>query len=199
MEILSIALALFIISNPIGNAPTILALIKHFPLEQQKKILLREALFSLLIAIFFQFLGEYFLNLLHVKNYTVTICGGIILFIVAVRMIFSFNKTQSTAKVAEEPPFIVPIATPLISGPGLLTMIMLYSHQTSQLKVLSAILVAWLGVIAVLISAPYMQRVLGKRGLLALEQLMGMILSMIAMDMIVRGVSLFAKVVQHSS
>lgn len=191
MSILQIALVFFIVTNPIGNSPTIVALLKDYNTKEQQKILFRESMFALLLAVFFLFLGEVFLNSLCIKDYGIRIGGGVILFLVALKMIFS-HRTGEAAEAPKQAPFIVPIATPLLSGGGLLTMIMLYSQQeANDWKVLFAILIAWIGVTGVLVLAPYMQVFLGKRGLLALEQLMGMLLAMIAMKMIIDGASLF--------
>ena len=145
----------------------------------------------MILAIFFLFLGETFLRSLSIQNYALTTSGGILLFIVALKMIFSV-KNETKIEGPKHDPFIVPIATPLLSGAGLLTMIMLYSKQeANDMKIFFAILLAWVGVTSVLVTAPYLQIFLGKRGLSALEQLMGMLLAMIAMDMIVQGSSLF--------
>lgn len=191
MTILQLTLIFFIVANPIGNSPSIVALIKDHPLRKQQKILLRESIFAMLLAIFFLFLGETFLSSLKIQNYTLSISGGVILFLVSLRMIFS-NKSESQTEAPKQEPFIVPIATPLISGPGLMAMIMLYAKQeTNDFKILAAILLAWIGVTFVLVTAPYLQVILGKRGLSALEQLMGMLLTMMSMGMIVNGVSLF--------
>ncbi len=191
MTIIQLAMIFFIITNPIGNCPTIIALIKDHPIPQQQKILFRESMFALLLAIFFLFLGETFLSSLNIRNYALTISGGVLLFLVALKMIFS-DRTETKADAPKQVPFIVPIATPLLSGAGLLTMIMLYSKQeANDLKIFLAILLAWVGVTGVLVAAPYLQVFLGKRGLAALEQLMGMLLAMIATEMIVQGSSLF--------
>jgi multiple antibiotic resistance protein len=191
VSIVQIALVFFIVTNPIGNCPTILALLKDYTLREQQKILLRESLFSMLLAIFFLFLGETFLSHLQIQNYALTTSGGILLFIVALNMIF-IDHSEDKLTAPKQVPFIVPIATPLVSGAGLLTMMMLYAKQEpSQFKLLAAIFLAWTGITAVLVSAPYLQLFVGKRGLAALEQLMGMLLSMIAMEMIVKGSSLF--------
>lgn len=191
MSIIQLATIFFIVTNPIGNSPTIIALIKDHSLKKQQRILFREAMFSMILAIFFLFLGEVFLCCLQIQNYALTISGGILLFIVALKMIFANNGDTQT-EAPKQDPFIVPIATPLLSGAGLLTMIMLYSKQeANDFKILLAILLAWVGVTGVLVSAPYMQIFLGKRGLAALEQLMGMILAMIATEMIVKGSYLF--------
>lgn len=191
MSIIQLAMIFFIITNPIGNSPTIITVIKNHTIWEQQKILFRESMFAMFLAIFFLFLGETFLQSLNIQNYGLMTSGGILLFVVALKMIFS-NRDESKSEKPKQEPFIVPIATPLISGAGLLTMIILYSKQEAdQLKILFAILLAWVGITAVLIAAPYLQVFLGKRGLAALEQLMGMLLTMVAMEMIVQGSSLF--------
>src|SRR5262249_22140785 len=89
VSIYQLAMIFFIVTNPIGNSPAIIALIKDHSLRDQQKILLRESLFAMLLAIFFLFLGETFLNYLHIQNYALRISGGVLLFIVALKMIFS--------------------------------------------------------------------------------------------------------------
>jgi multiple antibiotic resistance protein len=191
VSVIQLAIIFFIVTNPIGNCPTIIALVKDYSIKQQQKILFRESMFSMILAIFFLFLGEVFLTSLQIQNYALTISGGILLFVVALKMIFS-DRLENRIEQVKQAPFIVPIATPLLSGAGLLTMIMLYSkEEANDLKIFFAILLAWIGVTAVLITAPYLQVFLGKRGLAALEQLMGMLLAMIAIQMIVQGSGLF--------
>ncbi len=155
--------------------------------------MLREGLFALGLALFFQYFGEKFLSALQVQNWALTLTGGTILFLTALMMIFPKHET-SDSKVEKQEPFFVPIATPLLSGAGLLTMIMLYSkQQNNDLLITGAILLAWVGILAVLVSAPYIQRIFGDRGMIALEQLMGMILSFIAIEMLVNGSYLFSQ------
>lgn len=191
MSVFQLAMIFFIVTNPIGNSPTIIALIKDHSIKSQQRILFRESIFSMLLAIFFLFLGETFLSCLNIQNYSLRISGGTLLFLLSLKMIFS-KPSENKTETPKQDPFIVPIATPLLSGAGLLSMIMLYSQQeANDLKLLIAIFIAWTGVTAVLVSAPYMQIILGKRGLAALEQLMGMLLCMIAIEMIVKGSSLF--------
>lgn len=193
MNVFSIALTFFLVANPIGNSPAIVAIVKDFPFDRQRKIMLRESLIALSIALFFQFFGEVFLGMINVELYSLGLCGGILLFLVALNMVFP-NLEEEVVKETKQEPFIVPIATPLITGPGLMTIIMLQSKQEmDNLKILSAICLAWVGVSAVLLLAPYLQKILGKRGLIALEQLMGMVLAMISMQMIVNGALLYIK------
>lgn len=192
MSIFNIALTLFLVANPIGNSPAIIALIKDFDFELQKKIMFRESLFALLIAIFFQYFGELFLGHLNIQNYTVSLCGGVLLLMVALNMIFSPNASN-TVTIKRKEPLIVPIATPLISGPALLTIIMLFTQKEDPLKISLAILISWIAIGGLLMLAPYLQKILHRRGLGALEQLMGMILSMMAVEMIAQGLTLFIK------
>jgi multiple antibiotic resistance protein len=194
VSIFNIALTLFLVANPIGNSPAIIALIKDFDFDRQKKIMVRESLFALIIAIFFQYFGEIFLGQLHIQPYSVSLCGGILLFLVALNMIFLPHVENSVTAKRKEP-MIVPIATPLISGPALLTIIMLFTQQEDSLKITTAILISWVAVGGLLMLAPYLQRILHRRGLGALEQLMGMILSMMAVEMIVQGLTLYIKAI----
>lgn len=193
MSLLQIAIIFFLVTNPIGNTPTILALVKDYDFNKQRWILFREGVFSLLIALFFQYFGEYFLQALNASSYALTLCGGTLLFLVALKMIFPLSDLHTANKPKQEP-FIVPIATPLMSGPGLMTIIMINSKlEANNWKITGAILLAFSGVIAIMLVAPYLQRIIGKRGLLALEQVMGMILGLIAMEMVVKGVNLFVE------
>lgn len=189
MDIIGTAIIFFFVANPIGNAPAILAMVKDFDLVHQRRILTREVLIALLLALFFQFFGElFFLKMLNVKGYTTNITGGILLFLTAFEMIFP-RKQGVQGPALHKEPYIVPIATPLLSGPGLLTIIMLKaSLPGSEFAVSCAIFIAWAGVALILLTAPYLQRVLKQRGMLALEQLMGMIVVMMAIDMIVKGI-----------
>lgn len=187
----TIATTFFIISNPIGNSPAILALVKDFPIQRQKYILFRECILSLILALFFQYFGEYFLDTLMLKDYTIAICGGVLLLMIALNLIFPDHSRYSSAEKKTEP-FFVPIATPLLAGPSLLTIVMLYSRQTpSSLTVSVGMILAWVGVTVILQVTPYMQRLLGNKGITALEQLMGMILCMISIEMVVNGLHLF--------
>lgn len=195
MTLFQLALTFFLVTNPIGNSPAVLALVKNFDFKKQRWILIREAFFSFLIAIFFQYAGEQFLSLLNVHDFSMTLCGGTLLLVVSLQMIFPKHE-EASSNVQTREPFVVPIATPLLSGPGVLTLIMLFSKQeANNLKITTAIILAWIGVIFVLGVAPYMQKILGKRGLIALEQLMGMLLAVIGTGMLAMGVRMFIEFV----
>jgi multiple antibiotic resistance protein len=196
MSVWSIALTLFLVANPIGNTPAFVSLVKDFEFERQRKILFREAIISFLLAVFFLFIGDHFLEAIQIAPYAVSVSGGTLLFLVALKMIFPPKMPNGKDKKPQEP-FIVPIATPLISGGGVLSTIMIYSaKEQNDLKIFFAIIIAWIGVTLVVVSSAYLQKILGRRGLLALEQLMGMILAMISMEIIVKGILMFMKELQ---
>lgn len=191
MTVYQLALTFFIITNPIGNSPAILALLQDYSFSDQRRILIREGLISFIIVIVFQYLGEIFLKMLRIQDYALSLCGGVLLLIIALEMIFP-RRSQKSQNSPKLEPFIVPIATPLLAGAGVLSMVMLLGKQEANpLKVSLAIIIAWIGVMVVLACAPYMQKLLGKRGLLALEQLMGMLLAIIATDVLVKGIEMF--------
>ncbi|MCE5294392.1 MAG: hypothetical protein LLF94_07235 [Chlamydiales bacterium] len=191
MSIWQIALALFLVANPIGNAPAFVAIVKNFDFHRQRIILFREAIFSFLLALFYLFVGERFFSLLQIQPYAISLAGGTILFLIALGMIFPSNHGSSKDRLQQEP-FIVPIAIPLISGGGVLSTIMYYSaKEQDTFKIFMAIVIAFIGVTAIVVSSAYLQKLLGKRGLAALEQLMGMILAMISMEIFVKGFTMF--------
>jgi multiple antibiotic resistance protein len=195
ITLFSMALTFFIISNPIGNTPAIAAILKDFPFDRQKMIMLRESFFALAIALLFQFVGDRFLRLLDIKEYTVSIAGGILLIIVGLQMIFP--KKPVKVEALKQEPYLVPIATPLITGGGLMSSIMLFSSLANDWVLVSgAILLAWVAVIPIMLSAPYIQRIMGDRGLAVLAQLMGMLLILMSAQLVVNGFALFMKVIK---
>lgn len=193
MPLYELALMFFLITNPIGNSPVILAMIKDLPFGRQQAVMLREGVIALVIALFFQYLGEYFLTFIGIKMYSLSLCGGVILFLTAVKMIFSTQDDDSLGESKKEP-MIVPIATPILTGPGLMTIIMVYATQeNNNIKITSALLIAWVGVLFVLYASPYLLKIFGKRGMVALEQIMGMILALLAIEMFLSGAGYFIK------
>ncbi len=192
--LLELTLTFFIVANPIGNSPAMITLVKDFDFKRQKIILFRESLFAMFIALFFQYFGKLFLDSLNIHQFAVTIAGGILLGYVAFSMIFSKEQSETSISKSRIEPFLVPIATPLISGPGLLAIIMFNSNiYQNNMEITLAIIIAFTGVIIILSAAPYFNQLLGKRGLAALEQIMGMILLMISFQMLVKGLNEFIK------
>lgn len=190
MGLMEIVLALFFMANPIGGVPVFVSLVKDFEFHRQKIILLREALLSMAIAYLFLFLGEPFVQYLHIETFSVKIGGGIIVFLLSMQMIFPVHTETKGTKLLSEP-FVVPIATPLITGAGSFALIVALSKQAPLLTMSAAIFITWLFVIPIVVGSAFLQKLLGKRGLIAVEQLMGMLLMMMAIGLFTGGISLF--------
>ncbi|HQX57055.1 MAG TPA: YhgN family NAAT transporter [Pyrinomonadaceae bacterium] len=194
MEILFAALTLFLIMDPIGNIPPFLAVLKDVPTERRRPVLIRELLLALGILLLFLFLGGYILQLLGLRQESISIAGGIILFIIAIRMIFPVEGGL-VGETPEGEPFLVPLAVPLVAGPSVLASILLLK-QSSNLGtagLLGAVSIAWAVSAAILISAPYLLKLLKQRGLIAMERLMGMLLVILSVQMFLDGISAFMK------
>lgn len=188
MDILSAATMLFLIMDPLGNLPIILSILKHIDPERRRKILIRELCFALLILLLFLFAGKSILSFLHVEPETLSISGGIILFIIAIRMIFP-QAGSVTGLAAGEEPFIVPMAIPMIAGPSVIASVLLLSTQNpdSLVELSAAVLIAWGATFFILMFYNFFHKMLGERGLKAVERLMGLLLVMISTQMFLNG------------
>ncbi len=188
MSLISMAFSLFLLMDPIGNIPLFISALKEVPSKRQFQIILRELLIALCIMVGFHFVGDILLTALHVTQYAVLISGGIVLFLIALKMIFP-SKTDVEVPVAKEP-FIVPLAIPLVAGPAVLAAIMLYARQEPQtFLTLAAIVIAWAISTVILLTSALLNKILGKRGILACEKLMGLILTMISIQMFLEGIA----------
>jgi multiple antibiotic resistance protein len=187
-SILSAAVMLFFLIDPIGNIPAMLAIMKDIEPKRQRIIIARELIIALGILIIFLYAGKPVLNFLQLGEEAVTISGGIILLIIGIRLIFP----QDSGVMGEQPdgePFLVPIAIPMIAGPSVMAMLILMtqSQPGRTLHWLIALLIAWVLSAIILMAAPFLLRLLKKRGLAAMERLMGMILLMMAVQMLING------------
>ena len=192
-----IAFPLFLIMDPLGNLPVCLSMLREYSPSRQRKILLRELFFALAITIMFMYLGTGLLKALNIHQSTLRIAGGVILFIISMKMIFP--KPESATDDTEKDPFIVPIAVPLFAGPSLLAAVMVYgSKGDAGLNVLSGVLIAWGMSSVIMMTGPTMSRVLGKRGLRACERLMGLILILLSVQMLEDGIAYYiSNVINH--
>ncbi|WPC74014.1 YhgN family NAAT transporter [Vibrio porteresiae] len=189
MEIISAATMLFLIMDPLGNLPVVLSILKHFDKKRQRTILIRELLAALVILMLFLFAGKSILGFLHVQPETLSISGGVILFIIAIKMIFP-SAGSITGLAAGEEPFIVPMAIPMIAGPSVIAALLLLSSQypTRMFELSMSVLLAWIGTSGVLMFYRFFHKILGERGLKAVERLMGLLLVMISTQMFLDGV-----------
>lgn len=187
--IISSAVVLFLVLNPLGNIPIFLTLLKDIKPERRWKIISRELLIALVILLIFLFFGQRFLNLLQLESESVSIAGGIILFIIGIRMVFPSRRGIMGDQLEGEP-FIVPLAIPLVAGPSALATLLLLvnSDPSNMLNWLSVLMIAWTLTAVILLSAPLFYKILKRRGLAAVERLMGMILIMISVQMSLTGI-----------
>ncbi|TVM18433.1 hypothetical protein DPQ33_06730 [Oceanidesulfovibrio indonesiensis] len=193
IALFEIAAPLFLIMDPIGNGPMALALVKRFPPRTQQKIILRELLFALVITVFFAFLGDKLLGFLNIEASTLRVAGGVILFIISMRMVFPPAEQEAVDPAASDP-FIVPIAVPFIAGPSLLAAVMLYAHRDESMwTVMGGLSLAWLATATIMLLMPQLSRVLGNRGMRAAERLMGLILILLSVQMLEDGIRMFVE------
>lgn len=188
-SILSTVLLLFFILDPFGNVPVLLTLLKEIDMKRRYRIIIREVLIGLVILLCFLFFGDNFLQIFHLETEAVTIAGGVIFFIIGLKMIFPDPKGTPLFSSDEEP-LIVPIALPMIAGPSALATLILLSHNNpgKEKELLLSLLIAWgLSTIIFLIS-PMLYRVLKNKGLKALERLMGMLLLIMSVQMFINGI-----------
>ena len=189
---------LFLIIDPFGKINQLQALMQNIPAKKRKTVLLREMIFALILMVVVNFLGEFIFNVLELSRTTLSLAAGVILFLVAIKILFPALGGKS-APIGDEEPYVVPIAIPLIAGPSLLATIVLFANlEPVFILTLASIFLAWGLALLVFFAGPYIQRILGNNGLVAIERLMGMILMLLAIQRLAEGIQLFymAHVVQ---
>src|SRR5262245_27455451 len=188
MSIVSSALLLLLVMDPLGNIPAFLSALKDVDPARQPRIVIRELLIALGIMIVFLFAGQVVLGLFHISESALTIAGGVILILIALRMVFPSADRPSEDVTGE--PFIVPLAIPFVAGPSLLaTELLLMSREPSRWRDwLLALIGAWLATAIILMLASRLRAFLSQKGLVALERLMGMVLVAIAVQMFLSGI-----------
>jgi MarC family membrane protein len=192
MTILSAALLLFLILDPLGNIPVFLSVLRPLPPRRQRIVLLREMLIALGVLMAFLWGGKYFLEWMHLRQESVQIAGGIVLFLIGIRMIFP-RPEGLMGEIPGGEPFIVPLAIPLVAGPsGMAAVMLMGSNEPERLLGWSLALgIAWLGTAVILFSATLVYKWLGMRALTAVERLMGMLLVAISVQMLLDGVGTY--------
>jgi multiple antibiotic resistance protein len=193
MDIAAAFLTILFVMDPLGNVPIFLSALKDVPDERRQRVIMRELGFAFIILLAFLLAGEAFLNLLQLKQESISIAGGIILFLIAVKMIFPPPRADGNG-LPEGEPFLVPLATPCVAGPSTMAVVMLFVHRDPARlpEVGLALFGAWLVSCVVLMASPLLYRVLGERGLIATERLMGMLLVIIAVQMFFEGIQRFS-------
>lgn len=192
MTLFGLTLTLFLLMDAVGNVPIFLSILRKIKPERQRIIIFRELIIALFIIIAFYFIGNYLLALLNITQEAVLISGGVILFVIGLKLVFPKNNGSHKDEEQKEEPFLVPLAVPLVAGPATLATVMLYSHQKiSTWLVMGAILIAWFATTVILLAAPSLKRVLGDRGIAACERFTGLILIMLSIQMFLNGLQPF--------
>ena len=197
MTFLSAALLLFLVMDPLGNIPLFLTALKNVPIERRVRVILRALFIALGIMVLFLFSGQPFLSALNISDPALTTTGGVILFLIAIKMIFPSDDGDKK-HANEEEPFIVPLAIPYVAGPSALaTLLLIMNNEPNRWpEWLGALFAAWLVTGIILLSAGPLAKVLRNRGLIAIERLMGMILVAIAIQMLMNGAVEFVALIQ---
>jgi len=192
MTIVSAAVLLFLVMDPLGNIPFFLVALKHVEPEKRKPVLMRELLIALGVLLVFLFAGQHLLDIFQISEPSLSISGGIILFLIALRMIFHGSEGVFSDPPEREP-FIVPLAVPYLAGPSAMaTVMLLVSREPGRWgHWLLALAAAWLASALILYWAADLSRLLRDRGLAAIERLMGMLLTAVAVQMALTGVRSF--------
>ncbi|MEN1959062.1 YhgN family NAAT transporter [Luteimonas sp. MJ246] len=190
MTIASAALLLFLILDPLGNIPVFLSILRHLPPKRQRIVLARELLIALVVLMLFLWAGKHALEVMHLRQESVSIAGGIVLFLIGLRMIFP-PPEGLMGEIPGGEPFIVPLAVPLVAGPsGMAAVMLMGTREPDRLWEWSlALMIAWGATATILFCAPYLYRLLGARALTAVERLMGMLLVAISVQMLLDGVA----------
>ena len=195
---LSATILLLLITDPVGNIPVFANALKHVPPERRPKVILREILIAFGLLLTFMFVGEGFLRVMNLSELSLQIGGGVILFLIALRMVFRSQGVEIDDVVTE--PLIVPLAIPAIAGPSALaTVLLLVSQQPDKrMEWIGALCVTMIISAVVLVSAERILRVIGNRLVVAVERLMGLVLVSVAIEMMLRGAKTFALQLMHN-
>lgn len=192
MTLVSAFLLLFLVMDPAGNLPLFVAALKPVDPSRRRLVIIRELLIALAVLVLFLFAGPYVLQGIGISEQALSIAGGIILFLIALRMIFP-GAGGSPGEELEGEPFVVPLAIPFLAGPSAMASVMLImSSDPQQWPVwLLAVLLAWAASAAILMLGERLSGFFGARGLIAIERLMGMVLTAVAVEMFMNGLQAF--------
>jgi multiple antibiotic resistance protein len=192
-DIATAAATLFFVMDPLGNIAIFNGVLSRFPPRRRAQITARELVIALVIMLVLLFAGTAILNFLGLTQPSLNIAGGVLLFIIALRMIFP--GAAGEVATDKDEPFIVPLAMPMVAGPSTIAILLLLSSTEPERiwEWCTALVIAWAATTLILTASPFLLRVLGDRGLRALERLMGMLLVLLATQLLLNGVQEFVQ------
>jgi multiple antibiotic resistance protein len=187
MTLVTAFLLLLFLMDPFGNMATFQSILGRVPEGQRHRVLVRELIFAYGLLVVFLFSGEAVMRALGLKQPAITVAGGVVLFLIAIDMVFPSRGLK--AAEGNEEPFIVPLAMPLIAGPSTIASILLLvsKHPGRQLEWWLALTAAWAVMAGILLASGWLLPKLGSKGARALEKLTGMLLIMLAIQMLLDG------------
>ena len=188
---LSATILLILITDPLGNIPLFIASLAHVDASRRRRVILRECAIAFFTLVIFLFFGSGLLSAIKLSDESLRIAGGVILFLIAINMVFPDSGGKLVDEENGSEPFIVPVAIPLIAGPSAMTTVMLLSRTPGlgKLELVGSILIAITITTIVFFASSKLEVWLGKRFLSAIEKLMGLVLTAIAVDMLLGGIS----------
>lgn len=200
MSVFALTLSLFLVLNALGNIPLFVGLLTKFDVKRQRKIITRELLIALAILLSFNFFGDNIFELLGISQPIIGIAGGTLLFIIALGMIFPRQNDKKQESLSRQEPYIVPLAMPIVAGPGAIATVMVYSEQLHNPWLMTGvILMAWIPTFLILLASSNIKYFLGQKGLLACQKLGGMLICLIAVQMITSGIMVLLQHAFHVS
>ncbi|MFH0801591.1 MAG: MarC family protein [bacterium] len=193
-SIWAVMVPVFLVLDPVGNVPIVVAMLKRYDVTRQRQIILRESLFALAVMTVFLFFGPVILRVMGVGQNALSMTGGVVIFLIGLHMSFPSKESFLGETDVEKEPLLVPLAIPLIAGPGVLGMVMLTAQRADNLfECLAALVCAWAASTLILYLSNAFSRVLGVRGMEACQRLMGLALTAMAVQMFMTGFKIFMK------
>ena len=193
LSFVSAVVILVLVMDPVGNIPLFISLLARVEPRRRLRVIARECAIALLVLVAFVLFGRALLGVLGISDSSLTIAGGVILFLIALRMVFRHPEGLFGDADGGGEPFIVPLAIPALAGPAAIATVVLQVSRAPErmLEWIAAVVLGMLLTLIVLLAAEQIARVLGDRALMALERLMGLVLTAIAVEMLLRGVRAF--------
>ncbi len=185
---LSAFILLLLVLDPLGSLPIFIPIMRDVPPARRTRVALREVGIAFAVLVAFMFLGDAFLQVMRLSERSLEVAGGVILLMVAIRMIFSHEGGVYGLPEGREP-MIFPLAVPLLAGPSAMaSALLLASRQPERMLSWVGALVCAMAVSgAVLLLCERIRRLVGDSVVSAIEKLMGLVLTAIAVEMILAG------------
>ncbi|MEX0331278.1 MAG: MarC family protein [Puniceicoccaceae bacterium] len=187
MDLISAIILLLIVTDPLGNLPMVLTCLEGT--KRPYRFIIREVLLATLVLTVALFIGPGLLRMLHLSEEALQLAGGIVLFLIAIKLVFPTDTSWMGVKQGEEP-ILFPLAVPLVAGPSAVATVMLFAAQYPDrmgVWVIAILVTMSIGLVAFLF-APVLHRIVGNRGLSAFQRLMGMLLTVIAVQMLITAI-----------